>query len=142
VDWSSPPYPYGLGKQRPRDAVYSAGSPWITAGRGWLPAGMSAWSMTSTIMNINVRFTTAKLALIEIERSLTMVSLTEGGMPACSLGSIDLIRSTSCKGVRTRLTLDPDHLADMVVDPVQLRGTSDPSTTRPMSAIRAGAPLR
>jgi len=57
---------------------------------------MTVTSTTSTIVNISVRCTSVKLALIEIERSLTIVSLTEGGIPACSFGSIDLMRSTSC----------------------------------------------
>src|SRR6266567_1214543 len=53
-------------------------------------------STTSTTVKHSVSFTSAKLALIDNERSLTIVNLTEGGIPACSRGSIDLIRSTSC----------------------------------------------
>ena len=46
-------------------------------------------------MKPSVSFTSTKLALIDSERSLTTITLTEGGMPASSRGGIALIRSTS-----------------------------------------------
>ena len=50
---------------------------------------------TRMIVKHRVSCTSLKLALIEIERSLTIVRCTEGGMPACSCGIIFLIVLTS-----------------------------------------------
>ena len=97
---------------------------------------------TRTIVKHSVSFTSLKLALIDSERSLTMVSLIEGGMPAWSRGSIALIRSTSCS------VFDPGWRQIPIISPIWLltqsscSGTSDPSTTRPKSLMRTGAPLR
>jgi len=47
--------------------------------------------ITRPIVNHSVSCTSEKLALIDSERSLTVISLIEGGMPACKRGSIRLI---------------------------------------------------
>ena len=52
-------------------------------------------STTRATVKHSVSCTSAMLALIDSDRSLTTISLTEGGMPASSRGSIALIRSTS-----------------------------------------------
>ena len=56
---------------------------------------MKMTMMTSTIVPIRVIFTSVKLSRMDLERSITVDSLIEGGMPACRPGSLALIWSTS-----------------------------------------------
>jgi hypothetical protein len=71
-----------------------------------------------------------------------MVSLIDGGMPACNVGSMLLTRLTSCS------VLEPGWRQMPIISPIWLltqsscSGWSEPSTTRPISAIRTGWPLR
>src|SRR5207302_8295810 len=97
--------------------------------------------ITSTIVKPSVRCTSVKLALIDNERSLTMLNSIDGGMPACNCGSIALTCCTSCS------VFDPGCRQIPIISPMWLliqsscSGTSDPSTTRPISLTRTGAPL-
>src|ERR1043165_10311022 len=83
--------------------------------------------ITSTIVNPKVRWTSLKLALIDNERSLTMLNSIEGGMPACNCGSIALTCCTSCS------VFEPGCRQMPIISPMWLltqsscSGTSDPS---------------